>query len=126
MNLLSRINLNLNHSQGLPIIRQSIWLLFTAINPILNSSNKISVLSNVLERKILFFLRGKLQVSTCPAWKKLLAWKHGFGSDVISECLTVWPSCILHPFFSEIYTFINKSSSMEFRWQWVLLHHISD
>lgn len=86
MKVLSRINLNLKHSQGLPMIRQLIWLLFTPINPILNSSNKISVLSNVLERKILFFLRGKLQVSTCPASKVVL---HGSMALVVMQYLSV-------------------------------------
>lgn len=102
MKVLSRMNSNLKLFHGLPIIRQWIWLVFTPIIPMLNSSNKVSVLSSVLKRKVLFFLRGSLQVSTRPAWKQLLAWKHGFGSHVRSEDLTVHPCSILYPLFSEI------------------------
>lgn len=118
--VLSRMNLNLNHSQGLPLVRQWIWLFFTPIIPVLNSSNKVSVLSSVLERKVLFFLRRALQVNTCPGWNKLLAWKHGFGSDVIAEYCIVQSCFILHPFQWRVYILINNSSSMEFRWQWFL------
>lgn len=69
MKVLSRMNSNLKLFHGLPIIRQWIWLVFTPIIPMLNSSNKVSVLSSVLERKVLFFLRGSFQVST---WKQYM------------------------------------------------------
>lgn len=69
MKVLSRMNSNLKLFHRLPIIRQWIWLVFTPIIPMLNSSNKVSVLSSVLERKVLFFLRGSLQVST---WKRYM------------------------------------------------------
>lgn len=74
----------------------------------LNTSNKISVLVNVLMRTVSSFLRGGLQVSTRSAWEQLLAWKHGFGNHLISEDLTAQPCCILNPFFQcNIYTLIN-------------------
>lgn len=69
---------NLKHTQGLTIIRLCFQLSLTPILPMLNASNTISVLANVLVRMAVYLLREGLQVITYSAWEQLLAWKHGF------------------------------------------------
>lgn len=106
------MNLNLKNSQDLPIVRQWIWLVFTPI-----------ITDNVTQcagEEGIALPKGNVASEYISCIEKLLACKYGFDNDVISEYFTAQPCCILHPFQCNVYIFIKNSSSVEFRWQWVL------